>query len=64
MAAFEGGFVFISKYVKPDIPPFIAYSGDHFKRYGALYLRQVRRVGTCIRLRALQSQEIVVPRAA
>lgn len=64
MAAFEGGFVFISEYLKPDIPPFIAYSGDHFKRYIALCLRQVRRVGTCIQLSAHQSQEIVVPRDA
>jgi hypothetical protein len=39
VAAFEGGLVFISKYKKPDIAPFIAYSGDHFKRCVALSRR-------------------------
>jgi hypothetical protein len=36
VAAFEGGLVFISKYVNPQRAPFIAYSGGQFKRYVAL----------------------------
>jgi hypothetical protein len=57
VAAFAHGLVFISENMEPDISAFIAYSGDHFKRYVSAPQRPSRATGACHRRATLKVQE-------